>query len=164
MAGLIPKLGNQQRACFAPESMEFSANSGPPGTEIWRRQLLQIPTVFGRLSYLSSLWDAEAGRYRHALLRDLVGGDAANRTLRHIHHQVFFQWIASSLEEQKNDLDEYLRTAHEQDLARDYRGLVPPAAREVEKQLYLADLETLFALIRFERDAELAAQAASRHR
>ncbi len=98
--------------------MEFSANSGLPGAEIWRRQLLQIPTVFGRLNYLSALRDDATGRYWHPELTDLLGSEAADRALRHSHHQVFSQWIGYSLEEQKADLEEYLRTQAEEDLIR----------------------------------------------
>jgi hypothetical protein len=133
--------------------MTFSANSSPLGTEIWQKQLLQIPTTLGRLVHLSSLRDKNTGQYEHPELTDLLGRETADRVLRHSHLQVFSLWIGCSLEEQKADLDEYLRGAAEEQLMRDYPNLIPPAARDVERQLYLADLETLLAVIRFERDA-----------
>jgi hypothetical protein len=128
---------------------DFSTNSRP-GSEIWRGLLLQIPTVFGRLVYLSSLRDHASGRYRHPTLSPLLGSESADRTLCHSHHQVFSEWIASSLDRQKSDLDEYLKDAgREPELTSRYRELVPPSAREVERQLYLADVETLLELLRY---------------
>jgi hypothetical protein len=125
-----------------------------PATETWRNVLGQIPTVFGRLVFLSSLRHTETGRYAHPSLARLLGAEEADRTLCHSHHQVFSQWIASSLEEQKADLDEYLRVAgNDPDLLRRFRHLPPATAREVERQLYLTDLETLLELRRFAGDA-----------
>jgi hypothetical protein len=120
---------------------------------MWRNLLRQIPTVFGRLVFLSSLRDPETGRYVHAGLSRMLGTEEAERTLCRSHHQVFSQWIASSLEEQKNDLDEYLRSEKDADLFHRYRDLPPASARDVERQLYLTDLETLLELRRFEGDA-----------
>ena len=119
---------------------------------MWRSSLSQISTLFGRLVYLSSLRDEETRRYAHPVLVRMVGGEDADRTLCHSHHQVFAQWIGSSLEDQKSDLDAYLKgSGNAQDAVRRYRDLVPPTAREVERQLYLTDLETLLELLRYER-------------
>lgn len=80
----------------------------------------------------------------------LLGSEDADRTLCHSHHQVFSQWIGSSLAEQKADLDEYVRDAGGgKYLLQQYRNLVPPTARDVERQLYLTDLETLVELLRY---------------
>jgi len=121
---------------------------------MWRNALRQIPTVFGRLVFLASLRNTETGRYVHPGLTQMLGAEEADRALCHSHHQVFSQWIASSLEEQKADLDEYLRMAgNEPDLFRRFRHLPPTTVREVERQLYLTDLETLLELRRFAGDA-----------
>jgi len=127
-----------------------SPSSREPAVDLWRRTLLQIPTVFGRLVYLSSLRDQETNRYAHITLTALLGAEDADRTLCHSHHQIFSQWIASSLAEQKADLDEYVKDSRaEMQLLRLYRDLVPPKAREVERQLYLTDLEMLVELFRY---------------
>ena len=137
---------------------------GPAG-QLWRDTLQQIPTIFGRLAYLSSLRDPRTNRYTHTGLRRWVGMDDADRTLCHCHYQVFSQWIACSLEEQKADLDEYL-IAHGSgtDVFHQYRDLVPPTARDVERQLYVTDLETLLQLLEFERAAASPIREASRRR
>jgi len=135
------------------ELADFTANSQAaraPAALIWRKTLSQIPTVFGRLVYLASLRDAGTGRYSHEGLVRLLGREDADRTLCHSHHQVFSQWLGFSLAEQKSDLDEYLQVAGSPRYAVHYRNLVPATARDVERQLYLTDLETLLELLKFE--------------
>ena len=122
---------------------------------------MQIPTVFGRLVYLASLRDEATNRYFHASLCSLLGPEDADRTLCHSHHQVFSQWIACSLAEQKADLDQYVgETAGWKHLLQHYRNLVPPTARDVERQLYLTDLETLVELLRYGNGGGIEARIA----
>jgi len=80
-----------------------------------------------------------------------MDAEDADRTLCRSHHQVFSQWLRFSLEEQKMDLEEYLRAGGGPAHAPHYGDLVPPAARNVERELYLTDLETLLELLKFER-------------
>lgn len=131
------------------QSMESPAPRTP--TQTWRATLAEIPTLFGRLVFLSSLRDPQTGRYAHTALPTVAGADDPDRTLRNSHQQVFQQWISMRLEEQKADLDEYLCTAGGPRYSIPYRNLTPPSAREVERQLYLTDLETLLELLRYER-------------
>jgi len=127
-----------------------SQTSRDPGTELWRNTLLQIPTVFGRLVFLASLRDGETGHYYHPGLAQSIGAEEADRSLCNSHHQVFQQWLRFSLADQRSDLDEFLSYGKSPRYALPYRRLVPGTAREVERQLYLADLETLLELLRFE--------------
>ena len=132
----------------------FSANSQSaraPAAAMWRKALGQIPTVFGRLVYMASLRDAVSGRYTHESLVRLQGAEDADRTLCHSHHQVFSEWLGFGLAEQKSDLDDYLRAAGSTRYALRYRELIPPTARDVERQLYLTDLETLVELLKYEQ-------------
>jgi hypothetical protein len=122
-----------------------------PATDLWRKTLSRIPTHFGRLVFLSSLRDALTGRYSHPPLSQIVGGEITDRTLCHSHHEIFSEWLSFTLAEQKADLDEYLVASDAPlDLAH-YRDIAPGTAHQVERQLYLTDLETLLELRRFER-------------
>jgi hypothetical protein len=122
-----------------------------PTVEVWRKTISQIPTLFGRLVFLASLRDSATGRYRHDILNTLMGPEDSDRALSRSHHQLFSEWLAYSLAEQKSDLDEYLSTAGGPRHFRHYHNLIPPTARDVERQLYLTDLETLMELLRWER-------------
>jgi hypothetical protein len=113
---------------------------------MWRNTLSQFPTLFGRLVFLASLWDPRNDHYSHPALSSLAP-DEADRALRNSHQQVFQEWISSGLAEQKSDLEEFLRELGRPRYALPYRELMPAGAHEVERQLYLADLETLLELL-----------------
>jgi hypothetical protein len=133
---------------------EPTAKSPPPRVptvDAWRKTLSQIPTLFGRLVYLASLRDPASGRYRHEVLNTLMDPEDSDRALSRAHHRLFSEWLAHPMAEQRSDLDEYLRTAGAPRDSRQYHNLVPPRARDVERQLFLSDLETLLELPGLER-------------
>ena len=117
---------------------------------MWRKTLSRIPTQFGRLVFLSSLRDTLTGLYSHPPLSQIVGGEITDRTLCHSHHEIFSQWLGFTLAQQKADLDEYLMETHAPLELVPYRDIAPGTAHQVERQLYLTDLETLLELLRFE--------------
>jgi len=80
----------------------------------------------------------------------IVGGEITDRTLCHSHHEIFSEWLGFTLAQQKADLDAYLVASHASlDLVA-YRDIPPATVHQVERQLYLADLETLLELLRGE--------------
>jgi hypothetical protein len=116
-----------------PDSGTQSEPAAAPG---WKAVLAAIPSTFGRLVYLHSL----AGR--------------PDRLIGHSHQQVFSQWLMLGLAEQLRDLREYYENTP---APLNYRELVPVNAREVERQLYLTDMETLIELLRVEGVTEASA-------
>jgi hypothetical protein len=124
--------------------------TGGPAAEVWRKTLARIPTHFGRLVFLASLRDTFTGQYAHAPLIEIVGREITDRTLCHSHHQIFAEWLNFTLAEQKTDLDDYLTSSLAPLEAVPYRELSPATAHQVERQLYLTDLETLMELLRYE--------------
>ena len=120
-----------------------------PGGNLLDQLLAKVPTVFGRLAFLAQLRDA-AGTYSHPALNEQADSIESDRALSHYHHRIFHQWIAFSLAEQKAELDQYLATSQQPvDLAFG-RSLVPHTAHEVERLLFLTDLETLLELLRLD--------------
>lgn len=132
--------------------------------DLWRRTLSQIPSVFGRLVYLCSLRDANSGVYEHYGLAQSFGDDEVDRVLRQSHEQSFGEWLSLTLEQQLSDLQVYLEalgTDREQIIdtwqrLAPYRNLAPAGAREVERDLYVADIEALLALLRSQHGIEPA--------
>jgi hypothetical protein len=126
-----------------------------PASDLWRNTLSQIPTLFGRLVFLSTLRDANTGVYNHYGFAQRVGEETADAALRESHWQSFSEWLSFSLEEQKADLDLYLSSIESDRKTiletwirtRPYRYLVPATALEVERTLYNSDLETLLELL-----------------
>ena len=142
------------RADLGDGLSDFIAKPEPdrgPAAELWRKTLSRIPTHFGRLVFLSSLRDAVTGRYIHSPLSQMVGSEITDRTLCHSHHEIFSEWLGFTLAQQKVDLDEYLMASRAPLELIPYRDIVPGTAHQVERQLYLTDLETLLELLRFER-------------
>jgi hypothetical protein len=115
-----------------------------------RRMLAQIPTLFGRLVYIASLRDPSTGRHTYQPMIEMVGQEVAERTLAVGHHAVFAEWIVQPLSRQRDDITEYFRHAALETADR-YRELVPGTALDVERQLFLTDLETLLMLLPGER-------------
>ena len=125
-------------------------------SDLWRNTLSQIPSVFGRLVYLASLRNANSGRYEHHGLALIFGEDEANRALKKSHSNVFADWLAFNLEQQKADLDLYIASLFEDKRTvvetwlklAPYRNLIPSTVRGVERRLYIADLTALMELLK----------------
>ncbi len=126
--------------------------------DLWRNTLSQIPTTFGRLIYLASLRDQNTGTYQHHGLAQLFSPDEADQTLRQSHTQTFSEWLCFNLEQQKDDLEGYLEELREDKKTilatwirlAPYRNYVPVTAREVERNLFTTDLETVLELLRYD--------------
>ena len=129
-----------------------------PAVDLWRRTLAQIPTHFGRLVFVAGHRDA-GGSYVYRPLVETLGREITDRTLANSHYTVFSEWIACSLSAQKADLDEYVRDCGVEALTR-YRDFVPAHAHDVERQLYLTDLETLLTMLRYDSGATPSARIA----
>lgn len=134
-------------------SLERSAAS-----DLWRNTLSQIPTVFGRLIYLSSLRGSDTGAYEHHGLALIFGEQESDSALRRSHEDAFAEWLSFSLEQQKADLDLYLAalTARRRAVIETwlrltpYRNLIPVSGRTAERDLFLLDFEALLEILRNE--------------
>jgi len=125
-------------------------------SDLWRHTLSQIPSCFGRMVYLSSLRAPNTGRYEHHGLAMMFGEAQADKALRKTHGEAFSEWLNYSLEQQKADLDLYLsaQQADKKEVIENwaslmpYRYFPPASARDVERNLYLIDLEALLATLK----------------
>jgi hypothetical protein len=128
-----------------------------PAGDLWRHTLARIPTVFGRLLYLSSLRNRGSGVYEHPGLAQMIGDEEAGETLRRSHARVFQDWLCLNLEQQKADLQEYLAevpnpAAMLADWAifAEYQSWAPGAAQDAERRLFVGDLVILLTLLKGE--------------
>lgn len=126
--------------------------------DLWRHTLSQIPSLFGRLVYLCSLRNPNTGSYEHYGLAHVFSDQEADSVLRESHRQSFASWLCLTLEHQKADLDLYLSglSGHRRAILdtwirlQPYRNLIPSSAREVERELYMADLSAILDLLKNE--------------
>lgn len=126
--------------------------------ENWRRTLDQIPTVIGRLAFMTSLRSPATGGYEHFGLAQRIGAQAADQLLRRIHAELFESWLCFGLERQKEEIEEYLST-----LGSDKREIlwnwlylkpwiawIPAESRDVERILFDTDISAALELLRIE--------------
>jgi hypothetical protein len=155
IGNLLYNEDNFEVRSHAIAEMKFDRSAA---SDLWRNTLSQIPTTFGRLIYLASLRDQNTGAYRHHGLEQLFGQEQSEQTLRQSHNQIFSDWLCFNLEQQKNDLEAYLDELNEDKkiiLATwirlsPYRSYIPAAAREVERNLFITDLEMVLELLRYD--------------
>ncbi len=133
-------------------------NREDAAADSWRRTLAGIPTVIGRIAYLASLRNVHTGHYEHAGLAQRIGEDTADRIIRRSHTGIFQEWLCFGLEQQKQELDEYLsglEGGKSEVIAgwvavEPWNNWVPGESRDVERKLFSADLAVILELIRAE--------------
>jgi hypothetical protein len=141
-----------------PMRNTVTSNREAAAAESWQRTLSAIPTLIGRVAYLSSLRNVHTGSYEHAGLAQRIGEDSVDRVLRRSHMSAFQEWLCFGLEQQKHELDEYFSGLEEdrREIISNWLALepwnnwVPVESRDVERKLFTADLAVVLELIRVE--------------
>lgn len=138
--------------------------------DLSKNTLSRIPSLFGKLVYLSSLRDPNSGAYRHHGLSMVFGREESARCLRQHHEQAFFEWLVLPLADKSADLTVYFSSLD--DPLREvlnywvrtkaYAQHVPAVARPMERELFVHDLEALIATIRNGLPADSAGPESSR--
>ena len=132
--------------------------------DLWNHSLSKIPTVYGRLVYLSSLCDPNSGTYRHHGMYMAYGREETMAALRKSHEKTFAEWLRLPLASQDQDLKDYL-SSNEEPIAKVvdywlrskvYRNQIPASARKMERELFDHNLETLLTLLRNARPKNAA--------
>jgi len=124
--------------------------------DFWKNTVAQIPTLTGRLVYLSSLRDPNSGTYRHHGMAAVFGRQESVRALRESHERVFREWLLLPLSSKDNDLRSYLSSLDEppneivSHWIRSGRGRpwIPATARPAEIELFCTDLEALLRTLK----------------
>ena len=136
----------------------MNANRETAAAESWQRTLSAIPTLIGRVAYLSSLRNVHTGSYEHVGLAQRIGEDGVDRLLRRSHIGVFQEWLCFGLEKQKEEVEEYFSglEGEKREIISNWLTLepwnnwVPGESRDVERKLFNADLAVVLELIRVE--------------
>ena len=123
------------------------------------RTLKVIPSVFGRLYYVSSLKDSSTGRYRHDGLTDLYSENSVQQALEHCHEELFARVLETPLEEQAHDLrkcldaagDRYWTVLEAWQREKSFEGMCPDGLPGYLSELFCSNLTALLAMFSEER-------------
>lgn len=116
--------------------------------------LAAIPSVFGRLYYVSSLKSLESGRYEHDGLLSLYSENAVQAALAHCHEELFSRILETPLQEQERDLRSCLDTAGDQYWAvieewqetQSYQTLCPEGLPDYLQSLFCSNVNALLSV------------------
>jgi len=142
-------MGTKQRRCSLLPTrpgtgQETAATTLPSCDEYWRARASTAVTVFGRLLWCASFYDAEAKQYRGDSDCKEYPAEVSAAMLSQMHRQAFADWLSLTLEEQRNDLAACTsssegcnteRQFHRRELGR----LVPRGASPEEIELFHQD-------------------------
>jgi hypothetical protein len=123
------------------------------------RTLAVIPSVFGRLYYVSSLKDLTTGRYQHDGLVEVYSENSVQEALVQCHEELFARILETPLLEQERDLRKCLdRTGNtfwtvvdvwRKD--RSFQTLCPEGLPTYLKDLFCSNLGALLAIFSSQR-------------
>ncbi len=133
-----------------------SLQQSPHIEEAWRRDLAHIPTSYGRLVYLAGLRNPNTGHYEHYGSDSSARGEL-NKRLKHVHEDIFKDWVSYSLEQKKADIEVYIAGIDQVDCAElidawlrltPYKNLVPGSIQGPERQKHVSDFEAILGLLK----------------
>ena len=144
----------------------------------WKTSLLKLPTVLERLELFSSLRDLHTGRYVHHGM-SLKAGNKTHAILLKSHLETFAEWQSMNMRQQMRELRAFLDSvaSHPDECneritkkekrrliletwtdLESYRNFVPQPVSRLERDLFLANLTTMVAILRrdfSEREARI---------
>ena len=137
------------------ESLERFQQSRAVIEDFSSQTLAAIPTDFGRLYYVSSLKDADSGRYEHDGLKTLYSENAVQAGLSHCHEELFSRILETPLREQERDLqaclgsagDKYRDVVESWRETRYFKEMCPEGLPDYLHDLFCSNMGALLAII-----------------
>jgi len=133
-----------------------SLRPSPDFQEIGARDLVHIPTSYGRLVYLAGLRNPDTGQYEHYGSETSARAEV-NKVFRRLHEDIFKEWVSYSLEQKKTDIELYIGGLDQVDRAElidawlrltPYKNLVPGSIQGPERQKHVSDFEAILGLLK----------------
>lgn len=124
--------------------------------DLWRVTLSQIPSLLGRLIYLSSLRDPNTGLYSHQGLAQRFDAAAADAAIRESHQEAFGRWLLLKIREQREDCELYWSSLLEEKRlvaemwakTESYRSMFPASASPAQRADFNVHMEILLEWLR----------------
>ncbi len=123
------------------------------------RTLAAIPSVFGRLYYVSCLKDSATGRYQHEGLVDVYSENSVQEALEQCHEELFSRILESPLDDQARDLRKCLDSAGDRFWTiveswredRSFQTMCPEGSPSYLNDLFCSNLGALLAIFSSQR-------------
>ena len=123
--------------------------------ELTGSTLANIPSAFGRLSYLASLRDLASNIYEHAGLAAVYPAEAVRQALEQCHEEVFERILETPLTLPEDDLRTYLSSVGEGlrvavtncRKLEAYRALLPAEAPDYLKELFCSNVRAILEIL-----------------
>jgi hypothetical protein len=136
------------------ESIERFQQSRAVIEDFSSQTLAAITSDFARLYYISSLKDANSGRYEHDGLMSLYSENAVQAALSHCHEELFSRILETPLKDQERDLRACLRSAGDKywDVieswreSRDFQNMCPEGLPDYLSDLFCSNVGALLAV------------------
>jgi len=142
--------------CFVQDEEEGSVmesgivrEAAQPCPEYWAARAQTVCTAFGKIALFASFCNRDTGVYEDTGTTHLYPASEVAATLARMHTRAFCDWLALSMEEQREDLAAYLATPEGRSAflsfgQRELLNIVtPPGVRPEERELFEND----FAMI-----------------
>jgi hypothetical protein len=123
------------------------------------RTLAAIPSVFGRLYYVSCLKDSATGRYQHDGLADIYSENTVEEALEQCHEELFSRILETPLPDQERDLRKCIGTAGDSIWAvidswrndRSFQTMCPEGLPSYLRDLFCSNFAALLAIFASQR-------------
>jgi hypothetical protein len=115
-------------------------------SEHWSEKIARIPTLFGKLAFLSTFRVPDGDGYADSGSALDYGEAETQRVLGRLHAQVFADWLNLRLQQQTADLTRYLASAENGAASLDRSALArlgPANAEEEELDLFVHDIGSI---------------------
>src|SRR5450432_559620 len=151
-------------SCFVQEQAEVADDlvvvNEPiqPCEDFWSQQALEITTALGRMAYAAAFKDRATGQYSSPTPNDYDQAENC-RVLQKLHSAAFREWLNRTMEQQSEDLADYLSTSEGRSAYLTFGQrellaiLVPADAQPHEKQLFQTDFTTVLSALSQQRPA-----------
>jgi hypothetical protein len=128
--------------------------------DLVNRTLSRISCDLGRLIYLASTREYNAGNYHHEGLASRFGPEVARKALEIAHRQAFYKVSSFSLEDLVSELETYLRSTKENpheclrtwQKLEPYRIAVPADVNVTVARLFTSNLRLALAILHFRQE------------
>jgi hypothetical protein len=153
-SGGFKEKSSESRTGAIVESIERFQQSRAVVEDFSSQTLAAISTDFARLYYVSSLKDANSGRYEHDGLTSLYSENAVQAALSHCHEELFSRILETPLRDQERDLHACLGSAGEKywDVIeswrenRDFQSMCPEGLPDYLQDLFCSNMAALLAI------------------